>query len=54
VDLSLTPERREEMVAVSNSRALPQLHCDGRFLGTFDALQELEDDGALAPLLRGA
>lgn len=30
VDLSLEPGRRDEMVAVSNSRVLPQLHCDGQ------------------------
>ena len=53
VDLSLQPGRREEMVGASGVRLLPQLHCAGRYLGDFDALQELEDAGELGPLLRG-
>ena len=41
------------MVAVSNSRALPQLHVGGKALGDFEAIQELEDAGELGKVLRG-
>ena len=52
VDLSLVPERREEMTGVSGSRVLPQLHVDGKYLGDADAIQELNDEGELVKLLR--
>lgn len=54
VDLSLTPERRDEMTSVSQSRVLPQLHVDGRYLGDTEAVLELNDEGELVKLLRGA
>ena len=41
------------MVAVSNTRTLPQLHVDGKSLGDFEAIQELEDVGELGKRLRG-
>jgi glutaredoxin-related protein len=53
VDLSLEPGRRDEMVAVSNTRTLPQLHVDGVSLGDFEAIQEMEDAGELGKRLRG-
>jgi glutaredoxin-related protein len=53
VDLSLVPERREEMTAVSGSRVLPQLHVDGKYLGDTEAVLELNDEGELLKLLRG-
>ena len=52
VDLSLTPERRDEMTAVSGTKLLPQLHVDGKYLGDADAIQELNDEGELVKLLR--
>ena len=30
VDLSLNPERRDEMAAISNLKTLPQLHANGK------------------------
>ena len=54
VDLTLTPERRTEMLAASDGvTALPQLHVNGKFVGSTDALLELHDHGDLLPLLRG-
>lgn len=41
------------MVAVSNTRTLPQLHVDGVSLGDFEAIQEMEDAGELGKRLRG-
>ena len=35
----MDPERRDVMVAISNTRALPQLHVDGHYMGNFDTLQ---------------
>lgn len=53
VDLSLVPERRDEMTGVSGSRVLPQLHVDGKYLGDTEAVLELNDEGELVKLLRG-
>ncbi len=47
----MTPERRDEMVAASNTRVLPQLHVDGKYVGDFETLQEMEDAGELGALL---
>ena len=47
VNLALEPSRRAEMVAISASTALPQLVVDNVFLGDADAIQELENRGAL-------
>ena len=52
VDLSLTPERRQEMLDVSQSKALPQLHVDGRYIGDAEAVLEMNDAGELVKLLR--
>ena len=52
VDLSLEPARREDMFAASASRLLPQLHVDGKWLGDFDTLSQLQDDGELGALLK--
>lgn len=54
VDLSMAPERRDEMFSVSQSRALPQLHVDGAALGDADDILQLNDDGDLGRLLRGS
>lgn len=47
MNLALEPSRRAEMVAISASTALPQLVVDNVFLGDADAIQELENRGAL-------
>lgn len=39
------------MSSVSNLGLIPQLHCNGNFVGTADEIQELEDWGELADIL---
>jgi glutaredoxin-related protein len=48
VDLDLQPkERSAEVLQVSGTAVLPQLHINGKYLGNYDVLQELEDSGRL-------
>ncbi|KAG6610901.1 uncharacterized protein IUM83_08172 [Phytophthora cinnamomi] len=43
----LQPERWDEMVSVSRSKRLPQVHVDGLFFGFYDKLEHLEDEEQL-------
>lgn len=55
VDLSYEPQRREQMLADSGGlRLIPQLHVDGKYIGTADEIQELEDWGELSAILAGS
>ncbi|TMW65259.1 hypothetical protein Poli38472_009426 [Pythium oligandrum] len=45
--LDLYPERWTEMVSVSKSKRLPQIHIDGIFFGFYETLQRLEDEEQL-------
>ena len=44
----MQPSLRALMLRASGSRPdLPQLHCNGRFIGSLDEIQQLEDEGML-------
>ena len=45
--IDLKPEKREQMMAISNTDCIPQLHVNGRYYGDYEELQNLEDRGDL-------
>ena len=45
------PGRREEMMARTNRRTVPQIYIDDRHIGGFDDLSALDREGGLVPLL---
>jgi glutaredoxin-related protein len=53
VDLSMTPERLQEMESKSKTRVLPQLFVNGIFIGGADDVQLLEDDQVLDKIMFG-
>ena len=53
-DTSSAPSDRLAMLTASNCvSTLPQLHVNGRFIGTAEDVQEMEDFGELAKVLAG-
>lgn len=55
VDLSLSPERRATMLADSAGQSqLPQVHVNGKYVGTTDEIIDLNDFGELLPLLKAS
>lgn len=55
IDLSEDPLARYRMLEQSDCRIeVPQIHVNGRFIGTAEEIQEQEDFGELDDLLRGA
>ena len=55
IDLSENPLDRIRMLEQSDCNVVvPQLHVNGKFIGTADDIQEQEDFGELDDLLRGA
>jgi glutaredoxin-related protein len=53
-DTSSTPGDRLAMLTASNCvDTLPQLHVNGRFIGTAENVQEMEDFGELSKVLAG-
>jgi glutaredoxin 3 len=53
VDLSLTPERRATMLADSAGKTqLPQVHVNGKYIGTTDEIIDMNDFGELMPVLK--
>ena len=54
VFLDLEPERRAAMESCSRRTELPQLLVGNKFLGDWQKLQDMEDDGALDIVLEGA
>ena len=52
VDVAEDARERAAMLAASGTPATPQLHAGGRFIGRFDRVQELEDEGALSGVLQ--
>ena len=54
VDIAAQPERREEMVRRSGRTTVPQIWIDGRHVGGYDDLAELEVNGELDAWLAGA
>ena len=54
VDLAITPQKRQDMLANSNGcSAVPQLHCNDKLVGDLDTVQDMEDFGELNAALQG-
>jgi len=53
VRVDLDPLQREQMMARTGRRTVPQIFIGDRHVGGFDDLAELDLDGELVPLLQG-
>jgi glutaredoxin 3 len=53
VRVDLDPAQREQMMARTGRRTVPQIYIGDRHVGGYDDLAELDRQGALVPLLRG-
>jgi glutaredoxin 3 len=53
IDVTMDPGLRQEMIASSGRRTVPQIFIDGRSIGGFDELYDLEQSGELDDLLSG-
>lgn len=53
VRVDAEPARRDEMVARTGRRTVPQIFIGETHVGGFDDLSALDRDGKLAPLLAG-
>ena len=53
VRVDLEPARRDEMVARTGRRTVPQVFIGDTHVGGFDDLSALDRDGKLVPLLAG-
>jgi glutaredoxin 3 len=51
IRVDLDPARREEMMAITNRRTVPQVFIGERHIGGFDDLSALDAEGGLDPLL---
>jgi glutaredoxin 3 len=51
VRIDTDPEHREEMIAKTGRRTVPQIYIGERHIGGFDELAALDRAGGLAPLL---
>lgn len=51
VRVDLQPERRDEMIAKTGRRTVPQIYIDDTHVGGYDDLSALDRAGGLAPLL---
>ncbi len=54
IDIEALPERREEMIARSGRRTVPQIFIGPTHVGGYDDLAALERAGKLDLLLRGS
>lgn len=54
VRVDLEPERREEMMARTGRRTVPQIYIGTTYVGGCDDLEALDRAGGLAPLLASA
>lgn len=52
VRVDLDPAQREQMMARTGRRTVPQIYIGDRHVGGYDDLAELDRQGALVPLLR--
>lgn len=52
VRIDLDPSRREEMIARTGRRTVPQIYIGERHVGGFDDLDALDREGGLQALLR--
>lgn len=53
IRIDLQPELRDEMIAKSGRRTVPQIFIDGQHVGGCDDLYALDSQGKLDQLLRG-
>ncbi|HUW35692.1 MAG TPA: glutaredoxin 3 [Rhodocyclaceae bacterium] len=53
IRVDLEPARREEMMARTGRRSVPQIYIGDTHVGGFDDLAALDHAGGLDPLLRG-
>ncbi len=53
IRVDLEPQRREEMIARTGRRTVPQIFIGSTHVGGFDDLSALDRDGRLLPLLAG-
>lgn len=51
IRVDLQPEKRDEMIAKTGRRTVPQIFIDDRHIGGFDDLRALDQAGGLDPLL---
>lgn len=51
IRVDLQPEKRDEMIAKTGRRTVPQIFIDERHIGGFDDLRALDLAGGLDPLL---
>lgn len=51
IRVDLDPARREEMMARTGRRTVPQIYIDDYHVGGFDDLSALDQEGKLDPLL---
>jgi len=54
IRVDLEPHRRVEMMERTRRRTVPQIYIDGRHVGGYDDLAELDRAGELDGLLAGA
>ena len=52
IRIDLEPERRDEMIARTGRRTVPQIYIGEKHVGGFDDLAALDREGQLTPLLR--
>jgi glutaredoxin 3 len=53
IRVDLDPARRDEMIARTGRRTVPQIFIGATHVGGFDDLSALDREGRLAPLLAG-
>ena len=54
IQLDIEPLRQQEMMERTGGRTVPQILIDGKAVGGFEEIVELNEDGALALLVRDA
>ncbi len=52
IRVDLAPERKDEMIAKTGRRTVPQIFIDATHVGGFDDLSALDHAGGLEPLLK--
>ena len=53
IRVDLDPARRDEMIAKTGRRTVPQIFIGATHVGGFDDLSALDREGRLAPMLAG-
>jgi glutaredoxin 3 len=54
IRIDLDPDKRDEMMARTGRRTVPQIYIGDRHIGGFDDLSALDRAGGLSPLLTSA